>query len=141
MSTAGKLLLVATVVLLGAHEAARAAESAAMLPVAVQDIRVTDTFWAPRMKVVGKNMIPHSWKYVESAVQELKYAGKVEAVKPEPEHRGRVKWREANLHKLLETCAYALAQQKDPKLDAKASGPTTFFRTPATPNRARPAGW
>ena len=114
MKTVEKMFVVAIVALLGAHEWARAAEPAPMLPVDVQDVKVADTFWAPRMKVVRENMIPHSWKYVNPAVQELTNAAKPEK---KPARCGR--WMEANLHKLLETCAYALAQQKDPKLDAK----------------------
>jgi len=114
MKTVEKLFVVAIVALLGAHESTLAAQSAAMLPVAVQDVKVADSFWAPRMKVVRENMIPHSWKYVNGAVQELTNAGKAEK---RPARCGR--WMEANLHKLLETCAYALAQRKDPRLDAK----------------------
>ena len=134
MSTAPTRSLVAAALLLGACEAARAGEPAAMRPVAVQDVRVADTFWAPRLKVMRENTIPHSWKWVQGAVQELKLAGKLTTVKPEPEHRGRVKWREANLHKLLETCAYALAQQKDPKLDAKVDQMIAIIRAAQQPD-------
>jgi DUF1680 family protein len=119
LSTTGKWVLAAAVALCGACTSARAAPPVAMRPVAVRDVRVADTFWAARLKVMRENTIPHSWDWVKGAVQELKLAGKLTTEKPPPEHRGRVKWREANLHKLLETCAYALAQRKDPKLDAK----------------------
>jgi hypothetical protein len=148
MSCGCKRLLVAIVVLLGAHQVAPAAAPVAMLPVDVRDVVVDDSFWAPRMKIVRENMIPHSWNHVKGAIQELRCVSDPKAAKPAPEHRGRVKWREANLHKLIETCAYAVAQQKDPKLDAKvdemiavikaAQQPDGFIHAWATNRKAKP---
>ena len=134
MSTAGKLLLVATVVLLGARDAAWAGAPAAMLPVAVQDVRVTGAFWGRRLKIMRENTIPHSWNHVKSAIMEMKLVADPNAPKPPPEHRGRVKWREANIHKVIETCAYALAQQKDPKLDAKVDEIIEIIKGAQQPN-------
>jgi hypothetical protein len=74
MFTAGKRLLVAIVVLLAAHEVARAAESVAMqsvamLPVDGQDVVIADSFWAPRMNIIRENMIPHSWNHVYAVIE------------------------------------------------------------------------
>ena len=114
MSAAAKLFFVAIIVLFGACETVRAVEPVAMLPVAVQDVRVADTFWAQRLKIIRENTIPHSWNHVKSAIMEMKLVANPDGPKPPPEHRGRVKWREANIHKVIETCAYSMAQYKDP---------------------------
>jgi len=119
MNAAAKSLLLVAAVLSAVSEAFSADKGAAMLPVDVQDVSIDDSFWAPRMDVIHHGMIPHSWNHVKSAIQELKVAGKLDTEMPPPEHRGRVKWREANLHKMIETCSYILAQREDAKLDTK----------------------
>jgi hypothetical protein len=88
MSTAGKLLLAATVVFLGAGEAARAAEPVAMLPVDVQDVRVTEAFWGGRLKIMRENTIPHSWDHVKSAIMEMKLVADPDGPKPPPSTAG-----------------------------------------------------
>jgi hypothetical protein len=105
-----------------------------MLPVAVQDVRVADTFWARRLKIIRENTIPHSWNHVKSAIMEMKLVADPDGPKPPPEHRGRVKWREANIHKVIETCAYSMAQNKDPKLLAKVDEIIEVIRGAQQPN-------
>jgi len=93
----------------------RAAEEKTKLtPVAVKATKITSEFWAPKLKVYREDTVSHSWNYVNSSIEELRNAAKTEK---QPVRNG--KWMEANLHKVLETAAYALAQDPSQDLDRK----------------------
>jgi len=83
-------------------------------PVPVKDAKVSGKFWTPKLKVYIEDTIPHSWKYVGTSIEELKNAATEEK---KPVRNG--KWMEANLHKVLESASYALAQHPCKELDAK----------------------
>ena len=89
-------------------------KSRKLTPVAVKAVTVADKFWAPKLKIYRQETIAHSWRYVNSSIEELKNAAK--PVK-KPVRNG--KWMEANLHKVLETAAYALAQDPNGELSRK----------------------
>ncbi len=77
-------------------------------------VGIADAFWEPKLKVYRERTIPHSWQYVTREIEdnEIVAAGR-------QEDRGEFPWAQANLHKVLETCAYALGQAQDADLDAK----------------------
>ncbi len=84
-------------------------------PVPFTEVRLTDTFWAPKLKVYRERSIPHSWPYVRREIEDNEIAAgwkRLERGKDTP-------WNQANLHKVLETCAYALPQERNPELEKK----------------------
>ncbi len=82
-------------------------------PVPQIDVRVTDSFWAPKLKIYREKTIPHSWQYVQKEIEDNEIAAGWIKIK-----RGEdTPWNQANLHKVLETAAYALAQESNPELD------------------------
>ncbi|MHC4199894.1 MAG: glycoside hydrolase family 127 protein, partial [Planctomycetota bacterium] len=89
-------------------------EDRTLTPVAVRAVRIADEFWAPKLRVYGDQTIAHSWQHVDSSIREL-----INAAKPEKKPARNGKWMEANLHKVLETAAYALALGPKPELERK----------------------
>lgn len=82
-------------------------------PLAIQDVAIIDAFWAPKMKTYIEKSIPHSWQYVAGDLKATEAA----ATGERGEFNGT--WGEANLYKLMETLAYALAIKPDPALSAR----------------------
>ncbi|MHB1034028.1 MAG: glycoside hydrolase family 127 protein [Pirellulales bacterium] len=78
-------------------------------------MKIDGAFWAPKLDVYRTRSIPHSWQYVEGEIRALRRAG---GEKVEGEPNGT--WGEANLYKLLETIAHALALAPDPDLERRA---------------------
>lgn len=83
-------------------------------PLPLRDVQVRDTFWAPRLRAIREQGIPHSWHYMQWNLRSLRKAA---GQKVEGELNGT--WDEANLHKFLETTAHALAIQRDPELERR----------------------
>lgn len=81
-------------------------------------VRLHDAFWSPKQRVYRERTIPHSWQYVQREIEDNEIAAGWRH-----ETRGAdTPWNQANLHKVLETCAYALGQERDPVLEAKTDG-------------------
>lgn len=103
--------------------AANAAESSARVgagrvPIPFCQVTVDDPFWSPKLKVYRERTLPHSWAYVQREIEDNEIAAGWRK-----ETRGKdFPWNQANLHKVLETAAYALAQDPDPVLRAKLDG-------------------
>jgi hypothetical protein len=85
---------------------------AMLLP--IKDVAIMDSFWAPKLKVYREKTIPHSWFYMQWEMRSLRKAA---GEKVGGELNGT--WGEANLHKFLETAAYALAMGRDAALEEK----------------------
>jgi len=98
----------------GAGDAIAQGKGQKMTPVGVKAVTIADKFWSPKLKVYRGDTIDHSWRYVNRSVEEFKSAATAEK---KPVRNG--KWMEANLHKVLETAAYALGQAPDAELDKK----------------------
>lgn len=81
---------------------------------ALKDVKITDEFWAPKLKIYKERTIPHSWKYMEGELKALRAAT---GQTVEGELNGT--WGEANLYKFLETVAHSLAQFPDPELEKR----------------------
>lgn len=78
-------------------------------------VRIQDAFWSPKQRVYREQTIPHSWQYVRREIEDNEIAaGWRSGARGED-----TPWNQANLHKVLETVAYALAQERDPTLDKK----------------------
>lgn len=86
----------------------------AIKPVAIKNVSITDSFWAPKMATYIDKSIPHSWEYVAGELKATEAAAKGES----GEFNGT--WGEANLYKLMETIAYALEIKPDAALQKKA---------------------
>ncbi len=81
-------------------------------------VRLHDAFWSPKQTVYRERTIPHSWQYVQRDIEDNEIAAGWRH-----ETRGQdTPWNQANLHKVLETCAYALGQAPNAELDAKLDG-------------------
>jgi len=79
------------------------------------DVQITDSFWAPKLKVYREKTVPHSWQYVQNEIEDNEIAAGWKKLK-----RGEdTPWNQANLHKVMETAAYALGQKTDPALDRR----------------------
>lgn len=80
-----------------------------------KNVEINDNFWSPKQKVYRERTIPHSWQYVQREIEDNEIAAGWKNLQ-----RGKdTPWNQANLHKVLETCAYALAQDKNQELDSK----------------------
>ena len=90
-----------------------AASTPRLLP--VQNVKIEDKFWAPKLKIYKEKTIPHSWQYMAWELRALRRAA---GEKVEGELNGT--WGEANLYKFLETVAYSLALFPDPELEKRA---------------------
>ncbi len=97
-----------------AQPASPPAAAAGLAPLPVRNVEVRDSFWAPRLRACREAAIPNSWQYVEGEIRALARAG---GEKVEGEPNGT--WGEANLYKVMETCAYALAIAPDDVLAAR----------------------
>lgn len=84
-------------------------------PVPFVNVKITDNFWSPKQKIYRERTIPHSWQYVQKEIEDNEIAAGWKNIQ-----RGKdTPWNQANLHKVLETCAYSLGQEKNPELDRK----------------------
>ena len=94
------------------QEVFRATNSLRSLP--LKNIRVTDEFWAPKLRIYKDRTIPHSWKYMAGELRALRAATGEQI---QGELNGT--WGEANLYKFLETVAHSLGQFPDPELEMR----------------------
>ena len=79
-------------------------------------VTVEDAFWSPKLGVYRHQAIPNSWPFVAKEIEDNEIAaGWRQGV------RGNdTPWNQANLHKVMESVAYSLGQEKDPELAKKA---------------------
>jgi len=84
-----------------------------MLP--FKSVQIQDAFWAPKQKIYRDNTIPHSWQYVQGEIEDNEIA----AGWRKETRSGGLLWTQANLHKVLETAAYALGQESNGELYQK----------------------
>lgn len=72
-------------------------------------------FLVAQAKIYRDSTIPHSWQYVQREIEDNEIAAGWKQIA-----RGDdTPWNQANLHKVLETCAYALAETPNAELDKK----------------------
>lgn len=92
-----------------------AARPAAVRPLPLNQVRLADHFWAPKLKRYTERSIPHAWPYVAGELRALRRA----AGQPVSGDLNGT-WGEANLYKLMETVAHSLSQFPDPALERRA---------------------
>jgi len=98
-------------------------------PLPLRRVEVTDSFWAPRLEVIRRRSIPHSWQYVEGEIRALRRAAGEQV---EGEANGT--WGEANLYKVLETCAHSLSIWSDPELEKRVDAIAGLLRRSQRPD-------
>lgn len=123
----GLILSLATLSLLLARPATAESRRTA-LP--LTSVRIADGFWAPKHQVYRERTIPHSWQYVAREIEDNEIA----AGWRQGERGEDTPWNQANLHKVLETCAYALAEEPDAALDRKLDGIIAAIAAAQQPN-------
>lgn len=80
-----------------------------------KNVEINDNFWSPKQKIYRERTILHSWQYVQREIEDNEIAAGWKNIS-----RGKdTPWNQANLHKVLETCAYALVQEKNQQLESK----------------------
>lgn len=87
----------------------------AVTPVPVKQVRIDDTFWAPKLATYKRNTIPHSWQYMQWNLRALRAAAG-EKVDGDLNNT----WDEANLYKFLETAGHSLGVFPDKELERQA---------------------
>ena len=101
-------------------------------PVAVPftAVKLNDTFWAPKLKVYREQTVPHSLGYVKNEIEDNEIAAGLR----QAERGNDTPWNQANLHKVLETCAYALGEAPNPELDARLNSIIAAIRGARQPD-------
>ena len=118
-------------------------------PVPFTSVKVTDTFWAPRIKQNHEVTIPIALKqcYITGRVDNFKVAGKLKEGKFCTEYP----FDDTDIYKILEGASYSLQTTPDPQLDArmdtliyyvgKAQEPDGYLYTSRTIDPAHPHKW
>jgi DUF1680 family protein len=88
-------------------------------PLPFTALRVTDTFWSPRLEVNRTVTIPHAFKQSEETgrIDNFAIAGKMKTGK----FRGYF-FNDSDVYKIIEGAAYALATHPDPALEKYVDG-------------------
>lgn len=86
-------------------------------PIPFNEVRLTDTFWLPRLKTQREVLVPHAFDQTERGVLHLKAAADHLAGKP-VDHRPH-RYIDSDLYKVMEGAAYLLQLERDPELEAK----------------------
>jgi uncharacterized protein len=108
------MILVMTLPAVSSADGAAGRGEAKMRLLPVGNVRVEDSFWAPKLQVYREKTIPHSWNYMGWEIRALKAAN---GQKVEGDLNGT--WGEANLYKFMETCAYSLGMHPDEQLEGR----------------------
>lgn len=103
----GSLLVLASL-LVSSSSAATTDIAGVYQPKTVRDVTLSDAYWLPKLRTWRDRSVPAGWQYVNGALQELEHVAT--GAGPTPEG---VPWTEANLYKLMEAAAYAVAQWPD----------------------------
>ncbi|MEK7677025.1 MAG: beta-L-arabinofuranosidase domain-containing protein [Verrucomicrobiota bacterium] len=83
------------------------------------DVKVEDTFWAPRIQLNREKVLPHNFKYCETTGRINNFA-KAAGQMPGP-FQG-IYFDDSDVYKVIEGAAYSLAQQRDAALEKTVDG-------------------
>ncbi len=133
----------------GLLTSSRAAERPRPLTaVSFTDVKVEDTFWAPRIKLNREKVLPHDFKYCETTGRINNFAKA--AGRMEGKFQG-IFFDDSDVYKVIEGAAYTLAQQRDPTLEktvddvidkiAAAQQPDGYLYTFYTVNKTLDQRW
>mgnify|MGYP000862968039 FL=1 len=101
--------------LLLAVSAAAAAQGEVLRGVPFEQVRLRDTFWAPRIRLNRETVLPHNFRYCEETGRIRNFdraAGKLGG-----DHEG-IYYDDSDVYKVIEGAAYSLAAEPDPELEA-----------------------
>ncbi len=112
------LLLTCTSVAMCANEPGRqiAQTDYPYAPVAFTEVKLSDSFWAPRIETNRKITIPYAFGKCEETGRIDNFA--IAAGLKEGEHKGSFPFDDTDPYKILEGASYCLSVAPDPKLDA-----------------------
>lgn len=82
---------------------------------AITAVHIDDPFWSPKQKHYREDSIDNAWNFVKNEIEDNEAVSgwkKIERGEDTP-------WNQANLGKVLEAVAYALAQDRNPELEKK----------------------
>ncbi len=85
-------------------------------PVAFTEVKLNDSFWAPRIETNRKVTIPYAFGKCEETGRIDNFA--IAAGLKEGEHKGTFPFDDTDPYKILEGASYCLSVEPDPKLDA-----------------------
>ena len=85
-------------------------------PVNIQDIKLTDNFWLPKIQLIQKITIAHGFQKCdeEGRMENFLIAGG----KMEGTTRGKMPFDDTDLYKIIEGASYSLISSPDPELEA-----------------------
>ncbi|HEV2294725.1 MAG TPA: beta-L-arabinofuranosidase domain-containing protein [Tepidisphaeraceae bacterium] len=98
------------------HE--RASGDYPLKPIPFTAVKLTDSFWLPRLNTQREVLVPHALKQTEPGVRHLQAAADFLAGKGAPDHRPH-RFIDSDLYKVIEGAAYLLQLERDPALEAE----------------------
>ncbi len=89
----------------------------------IHSVKIQDSFWSPKMKMVRDSMIPYQWEALNDRIEgvEKSYAiqnMRIAAGEAEGEFHGWV-FQDSDLYKWIEAASYQLSLEYDAELDAE----------------------
>jgi len=108
------VLLLAASVCAAAEPPAPAHRVLASVP--FTDVKLSDQFWAPRIRTNREKSLPHNFKWCEETGRISNFA---KAAKLMPGKFEGIYFNDSDVYKVLEGASYALAEQRDPALEKK----------------------
>lgn len=118
MKTPARFLFIPAVALLLLGSCSKKGPSAdyPIQPVPFTSVRLTDNFWAPRIRKNANVTIPIAFSYCESTgrVKNFEVAGKLDTGK----FVGIYPFDDSDVYKIIEGASYSLQTKPDPKLEA-----------------------
>ncbi|QDU32639.1 Non-reducing end beta-L-arabinofuranosidase [Poriferisphaera corsica] len=100
-----------------AMESLRAADYP-IVPIAFDEVRLTDEFWLPRLKLQAEVLLPHSMQEAQVGVAHLEAAAKFNRGEDVPGHRPHP-FVDSDLYKVMEGAAYLLKLKPEKALEAE----------------------
>jgi DUF1680 family protein len=93
-------------------------------PVPFTDVKLTDTFWAPRLETNRTVTIPHIFKQSDETgrVQNFELAADALHGVADGKYCSRYPFDDSDVYKIIEAASYALATHADPELEATVDG-------------------
>ncbi len=80
------------------------------------DVKLSDSFWAPRIRTNREKSLPHNFKWCEETGRISNFA---KAAGLMPGKFEGIYFNDSDVYKVLEGASYALADQRDPALEKK----------------------
>ncbi len=102
-----------------------------LTPVPFTDVKVQDTFWAPRLKTNREKSLPHNFKWCEETGR---FANFAKAAGLEKGKFEGIYFNDSDVYKVLEGASYSLADHPDPKLAARTDRVISLIAAAQQPN-------